>query len=329
MLITGASGGIGLAAARAFAAEGARLVLHCHTHPKPLVELQRTLGVPACVVTADLRDEQQVERLYAETLEFVRRTAGESRRDGVAADAAAAGCGAAHVGVAEVGVAGVGVAGVGAAGVGAAGNGAAVAAAVGGAAAVAGASGANAPGPRIDVVVANAGWWAGEFVPLDEMTLEQWNATLAADLTSVFLTCRGFLRHLAAVRREAAAVVLVGSTAALFGEAGNADYAAAKAGMAYGLNLSLKNEIVRVAPRGRVNCVCPGWTRTPMADAHVSDAANLQRIQATIALRKIATPEDVAAAIVFLASERLAGHLSGVILPVSGGMEGRVLHPPA
>ena len=59
-------------------------------------------------------------------------------------------------------------------------------------------------------------------------------------------------------------LVLVGSTAGRFGEAGHADYAAAKAALQVGLLLSLKNEIVRIAPRGRVNAVAPGWTYSPM-----------------------------------------------------------------
>jgi NAD(P)-dependent dehydrogenase (short-subunit alcohol dehydrogenase family) len=150
--------------------------------------------------------------------------------------------------------------------------------------------------------------------------------TLRAVLDSAVLTCRAFLRHLAEMPRPAASIVLVGSTAALFGEAGHSDYAVAKAGLTYGLTLSLKNEIVRLAPHGRVNCVCPGWTRTPMAAAGLADPVAVTRAQATMALQKVAEPEDVAAAIVFLTSARLAGHLSGTILPVAGGMEGRLLH---
>ena len=70
------------------------------------------------------------------------------------------------------------------------------------------------------------------------------------------------------------AAVLVGSTAAVFGEAGHADYAAAKAGMTYGLARSLKNEICRLAPRGRVNVVCPFCQRTlPVEDYAIAPYA--------------------------------------------------------
>jgi 3-oxoacyl-[acyl-carrier protein] reductase len=179
---------------------------------------------------------------------------------------------------------------------------------------------------RIDAVVVNAGIWNDAPVPLAQMDLAQWQNTLDADLTSAFLTCREFLRHLSTVPHEAAAIVLVASTAALFGEADHADYAAAKAAMAYGLTRSLKNEIVRLAPRGRVNCVCPGWTRTPMAAAGLADPDAVRRVLATIPMHKVAEPHDVAAAIVFLASDRMAGHISGAILPIAGGMEGRLLH---
>jgi len=179
---------------------------------------------------------------------------------------------------------------------------------------------------RLDAIVVNAGIWIVDEVPLHEMTLEQWQRTMDADLTGAFLTCRGFLRHLASDRREDASIVLVASTAALFGEENHADYAAAKAGMAYGLTRSLKNEIVRIAPLGRVNCVCPGWVNTPMASAAMQDPTAIPRVTATMALRKIAEPQDVARAVLFLTSPTLAGHLSGTILPVAGGMEGRWIH---
>ena len=121
-------------------------------------------------------------------------------------------------------------------------------------------------------------------------------------------------------------MVLVGSTAGLFGEAGHADYSSAKAAMTHGLLLSLKNEIVRGAPNGRVNLVAPGWTVTPMTESELNQEL-VDRVTATMALRKVATAEDVARAIVFLCSPAASGHVTGQVITVAGGMEGRLLHP--
>jgi 3-oxoacyl-[acyl-carrier protein] reductase len=253
VLITGASGGIGQVCARHFAAENARLVLHYHQNAAPVEALCHELEDRCTAVGADLRDEQQVEAMFA---------------------------------------------------------------------------GAIAAAGRIDALVVNAGIWPPDAIPIHDMTLAQWRDTIESDLASAFLTCRAFFRHLAADRRTHASVVLIASTAALFGEAGHCDYAAAKAGMAYGLTLSLKNEIVQLAPRGRVNCICPGWTVTPMTSEQTHDQAEVQRVTSTMALRKIAGADDMSSAVVFLTSDRLAGHITGAILPVAGGMEGRLLHDP-
>jgi 3-oxoacyl-[acyl-carrier protein] reductase len=252
VLISGASGGIGQATARAFAGEGSRLALHYHTDADAASQLRDSIrGADALLLQADLREEPAAAAMFQAAIE--------------------------HFG-------------------------------------------------RVDAVVVNAGTWAREHTPLHQMSLDQWRQIIDADLTSAFLTCRAFLRHLKEAPREAASIVMVGSTAAMFGEAGNAEYAAAKAGMVYGLTLSLKNEIIHLAPRGRINAVCPGWVDTPAARATIGGGPSMDRILSTIALKKIATAEDCAAAIVFLSSDRLAGHISGVILPVAGGMEGRVLH---
>jgi 3-oxoacyl-[acyl-carrier protein] reductase len=180
----------------------------------------------------------------------------------------------------------------------------------------------------VDVVVANAGYWPPEDVPLEQMTLEQWNNTLNADLTSVFLCMREFFRGIRKYQLADPAAILVGSTAGIFGEAGHADYAAAKAGLTYGLARSLKNEICRLAPRGRVNVVCPGWVFTPMTRRFADDPVKVRRVLQTIPLRKVGRAHDVAMTILYLASTRLSGHVSGQILTVSGGMEGRVLYQP-
>jgi 3-oxoacyl-[acyl-carrier protein] reductase len=178
---------------------------------------------------------------------------------------------------------------------------------------------------RLDVLVANAGAWAEHGQPLWDISIERWRDTIASCLDSVFLSCRAFLRHVAST--GTGNIVLVGSTAGLIGEAGFSDYAAAKGALSSGLLLSLKNEIVRIAPQGRVNLVAPGWTDTASVDDDLSDPEVRKRILATIPLNKVATVEDVANAIVFLASDHLSGDITGQVLTVGGGIEGRIQHP--
>ena len=178
----------------------------------------------------------------------------------------------------------------------------------------------------VDVCAAVAGFWPREDEPVWELPLERWEATLRANLTATFLTARGFLRLVE--RQGHGNLVLVGSTAGRFGEAGHADYAAAKAAIQVGLLLSLKNEIVRIAPRGRVNAVAPGWTYSPMTRGEL-DPEFVARLSRTMALRKVAVAEDVARAVVVLASDELSGHVTGELVTVAGGMEGRTVHADA
>ncbi|MGO9199421.1 MAG: SDR family NAD(P)-dependent oxidoreductase [Limisphaerales bacterium] len=96
---------------------------------------------------------------------------------------------------------------------------------------------------RVDTLVANAGSWETRDVPMSQMSLRQWRQTFEGVLTTAFLSLREFLRVAARQRRGNA--VVIASTAALFGEAGHADYAAAKAALAWGLTRSLKNELAR------------------------------------------------------------------------------------
>jgi 3-oxoacyl-[acyl-carrier protein] reductase len=241
VLVTGGSGGIGSACARAFAAERAEVIVHYHRGKERAEAVAADLG-GAVVVGADLTDEDDVERLFADT-------------------------------------------------------------------------------GRIDVCAAVAGAWPQEDLPVWELPLDRWRATFDANLTATFLTARGFLRQL----DRAGSLILVGSTAGLFGEAGHADYAAAKSALLYGLLLSLKNEVVRRHPSVRVNAVAPGWTESPMTRGHVSEE-QVHRISRTMALRKVAQPEDVARQVVVLASDELSGHVTGQVVMIAGGMEGRVVH---
>ena len=176
---------------------------------------------------------------------------------------------------------------------------------------------------ELDVCAAVAGVWPSEDAPVWSLSLERWEQTLRENLTSAFLTARGFLRSVERTGRGG--LVLVASTAGIFGEAGHADYAAAKSAVAHGLLLSLKNEVVRVASKARVNVVAPGWTESPMTCGHVDPEA-VRKLSRTMALRKVAQPEDVAAAVVYLVSDVLSGHVTGQVVTVAGGMEGRTVH---
>lgn len=248
VLVTGGAGGIGSAAARAFAAEGARVAVHYHSSRERAELLADEIS--GIALAADLRDERQAGALVPQAVEML---------------------------------------------------------------------------GRLDACVANAGVWPRDGVAVADLSLERWRATIDGNLTATFLTARAYLRH---VRETGAgSLVLVASTAGRFGEAGHADYAAAKAAIAHGLALSLKNEIVRDAPNGRVNVVAPGWTISPMTAEDLTEE-NIARATATMALRKVAEADDVARAIVFLSSPTAAGHLSGELVTVAGGMEGRLLHDP-
>jgi 3-oxoacyl-[acyl-carrier protein] reductase len=247
VLVTGGAGGIGSACVRAFAAEGARIAIHYRASRERAEELAREIGT-AAVLQADLTEEAQVERLFAEA------------RD-------------------ELG--------------------------------------------QIDVCAAVAGMWPRDDEPVWRLPLARWEEVLRANLTATFLTARAFLQE---VRRTGhGSLVLVGSTAGRFGEAGHADYASAKAAIQVGLLLSLKNEIVRIAPGGRVNAVAPGWTYSPMTRGELDEQV-VERLTRTMALRKVALAEDVARAVVVLASDELSGHVTGEVVTVAGGMEGRTLH---
>ena len=257
--MTGASGGIGSAIARAFAEERAKLVLHYHRNRAGITALEPDLKqTETLTLKADLTKEADVQRLFAQALK--------------------------HFG-------------------------------------------------QIDTLIANAGGWETEDVPLHKMSLRRWQSTIDGVLTTTFLSVREFLRLVA--RQKQGNALLIASTAAVFGEAGHADYAAGKAAIAYGLLRSIKNEISRLAPHtgaycgGRINCISPGWTIVRRSEAKLHDPITIRKVTATMALPQIARPEDIAHAAVFLSSDNLARHITGQMLVIAGGMEGRLLWQPA
>ncbi len=181
---------------------------------------------------------------------------------------------------------------------------------------------------RVDAVIVNAGIWPTEDLLLHELPPERVREVLEINLLGAIWTCRSFMNQLAELGPRAdgrgASVCLIGSTAGRFGEAGHVEYAVSKSGL-HGLLRSLKNEIVQVDPWGRVNMVEPGWTVTPMATASLEHPGVVEKVCATMPLRQLARPEDVARAVAFLTSPAMARHVSGEVITVAGGMEGRRL----
>lgn len=162
----------------------------------------------------------------------------------------------------------------------------------------------------LDILVANAGIWPVEDVPIAEMSTAQWRRTLGVNLDGVFYSVRAAARVLA----DGGRIVIVGSTAGQRGEANHGDYAASKGA----LGSLVKGVAVELAPRGiTVNCVAPGWIDTEMAEAPYADGGR-QAIEATIPLGRVASAEDVAGPVVFLCSG-LARHITGEIMNVNGG----------
>ncbi len=233
-LVTGASGGIGKAIARALHAQGARVVLS-GTRREALDSLAGELGERAAVCPADLKDPGAPDAV---------------------------------IGMAE-----------------------------------------KAAGP-LHVLVNNAGF-TRDMLAI-RMKDEDWHAVLEVDLTAPFRLARAALRGM--LRRRAGRIISIASIVGSTGNPGQANYAAAKAGLS-GMSKALAQE---VASRGiTVNIVAPGFIETPMTDA--LNEAQRTKLADAIPLGRLGKPEDVAAAVVYLASDE-AGWVTGATLHVNGGM---------
>ena len=144
------------------------------------------------------------------------------------------------------------------------------------------------------------------------MSDADWQMVLDVDLSAPFRLCRSALRGM--LRRRAGRIINIGSIVGHTGNAGQANYAAAKAGL-IGMTKALAQE---VAPRGvTVNAVAPGFVSTAMTDK-LSEQQKT-RLTDAVPLGRIGKPEDVAAAVAYLASDE-AGWVTGATLHVNGGM---------
>lgn len=172
---------------------------------------------------------------------------------------------------------------------------------------------------HLDALVTCAGGGAPGRV--GEQTLERWNEVFAANATGAFLACRASLPHLIEAR---GAVVTVGSLAGLRASPASAAYCASKAA----LIMLTRSVALDYGPLGvRANCVCPGWTRTAIADAEMDalaarDGNDREQAYATavanVPARRAASPTEAAEAIAWLASPG-ASYVNGAVLTVDGG----------
>lgn len=163
---------------------------------------------------------------------------------------------------------------------------------------------------RIDVLVNNAGITKDNF--LIRMTEEEWDLVLATNLKSVYNTCRVLARPM--MKARTGRIINISSVVGLMGNAGQVNYAASKSGL-IGFTKALAKELANRAIC--VNCIAPGFIETPMTEK-LSDAIK-QKYLSEIPLSRFGHPNDIAQAVLFLASDA-SGYITGQVLSVDGGI---------
>ena len=167
-------------------------------------------------------------------------------------------------------------------------------------------------GGRLDILVNNAGLTKDNLFMV--MKDEQWDEVIAVNLTSTFMLMRAAARGMMRARTGYGRIINISSISGIIGNPGQGNYAASKAGI-IGMSKSLARE---VASRGiTVNCIAPGFISTPMTDA--LNEKQTSAIKEHIPAQKFGSPDDIAAATVYLASVE-AGYMTGQTLHVNGGL---------
>lgn len=164
---------------------------------------------------------------------------------------------------------------------------------------------------KIDILVNNAGIWKKS--DIENLSLDKWNNTININLTGTFL----FTKYVVPIMKKNnfGRIINISSTAGQRGEAFYSHYAASKGGIiAFTKSLAVELGKYNIT----VNSVAPGWVKTDMTRDVFENKHEEVKIIKEIPLRKIAVPEDVAGAVIFLASD-LASHITGSIINVNGG----------
>jgi 3-oxoacyl-[acyl-carrier protein] reductase len=236
-LVTGATGGIGEAIARAFHKAGATIAISGRQLAK-LEALKTELGDRVVVTPCDLANREQVQKLIDEAT--------------------------------------------------------------------------KALGGRLDILVNNAGLTKDNLFMV--MKDEQWDDVIAVNLTSTFMLCRAASRAMLRNKTGYGRIINIASVSGVFGNPGQGNYAASKAGM-IGMTKSLARE---VAVRGiTANCIAPGFIKTSMTDA--LNEKQQEEIAKMIPAQRFGSPDDIAAGALYLASNE-GGYITGQTLHINGGM---------
>ncbi|HVS73869.1 MAG TPA: SDR family NAD(P)-dependent oxidoreductase [Candidatus Acidoferrales bacterium] len=166
---------------------------------------------------------------------------------------------------------------------------------------------------RLDVLVANAGVWNPEDLPIDKMTEKQWDEMIRVNLKSVYSIIHFAVPQM--IKQKSGRIIPISSTAGQRGESLHTHYGATK-GAIISLTKGLSTELARY--NILVNCVAPGWVATDMSNPIIETKAGKKMIAAAIPLGRAATAEEIAGPILFLASD-LANFMTGEIINVNGG----------
>ena len=162
----------------------------------------------------------------------------------------------------------------------------------------------------LDIIVNSAGVRTNGSIT--EITEDDWDRTLDANLKGAFVVSRLAIPEM--IKRGGGVILHIAARSGMLGQAGRAAYCASKGGM---ITLTEAMAMDHAKDKIRVNCICPGPTRTPMVDT--STPEKLARYKPRVPLGRIGEPEDVAYAALYLASDE-ASFVTAAILPVDGGM---------